>query len=251
MLLFGAIKKNAAQVKTRDPLELDVSDPLPDGLHEYESNFLKAFQKTGPERRRALQEMVINLVKSVSEKMKGFSRRETVDYYRDIIKRAWAQVETAATPEVKAQKYDEVMEWTILDGDFNDRTRNVFRTGPVYVPIWWGRYDPVFRQTSSTAAPTPSVKMPGIPSVGSPMPNLPGADFAASVVNGVQSFASSVVGNVTDFTSGITQKTNPVPVTTSSSRGGSRSSGSGGRSCACACACACAGCACACAGGGR
>ena len=34
--------------------------------------------------------MMINLVKSVAQKMKGFSRKETVAYYKDIIKRAWA-----------------------------------------------------------------------------------------------------------------------------------------------------------------
>jgi len=78
-------------------------------------------------------------------------------------------------------------------------------------------------------------------------PRLPGADFAASVVNGVQNVSASVIGNLSDFTSKITNKTNPPPVTSSSSSRAYRSSGG----CACACACACAGCACACAGGGR
>jgi hypothetical protein len=32
-----------------------------------------------------------------------FSRRETLAYYRDIMDRAWAQVEAADTPEVKGQ----------------------------------------------------------------------------------------------------------------------------------------------------
>ena len=46
--------------------------------------------------------MVVTLVKSVTEKMKGFSRQETMTYYRDIIKRAWKHVESAGTPEVKS-----------------------------------------------------------------------------------------------------------------------------------------------------
>jgi hypothetical protein len=246
MILFSTLKKNASEVVTRDPLEIKALEPQPENLHTYEKEFLTAFQSDVKSRRRALQEVMINLVKSVSEKMRGFSRRETSDYYKSIMTRAWEQVEAAKTPEVKSQKYDEVMEWTMLDRDFSDRTRDVFRTQPVFVPIWWGRYDPVFRTSPASTTSVPSGGMPSLS-----MPKLPGADFAASIVTGVQNFSGKVVGNITDFTNGITNKTNPVPVTSYSSRSGSSggSSGGGGRSCACACACA--GCACACAGGGR
>jgi len=249
MILFGVIKKNAGQVITRDPLKLEVTQPLPEDLHVYEKEFLESFliddQLT---RSRALQNMMVNLIKSVSLKIKGFSRKETVDYYKSIIDKAWAQVEAAETPEVKSQKFDENMEWTMMDGEFEDRTRDVFRQGPVFVPLWWPRYDPGFGRTVSTGT---SIPTPGRVSTGSgpALPTLPGGAFAASVVGGVQTFSSRVVGNITEFTGGITQKTNPPPPpSTSSYRSGGSS---GGRSCACACACACAGCACACAGGGR
>jgi hypothetical protein len=139
------------------------------------------------------------------------------------------------------------MEWTMLDRDFNDRTRDVFRTQPIFLPMWWGRFDPVFRSGPSATASLPSG---GTPSIS--MPKLPGANFAASIATGVQTFSGKVIGNITDFTSGITNKTNPVPVTTYASRsGGSGRSIGGGGGGHCACACACAGCACACAGGGR
>jgi hypothetical protein len=247
MVLFGTIKKGAATVVQRDPLELDIVDPLPEGLRTYETDFLKAFaEKDKRKRRRELQDMMIALVKSVSNKMKGFSRRETIAYYRDIIKRAWGQVEAAQTPEVKSEKFDEVMEWTMLDKDYEDRTRRVFTGGPVFVPMWWPRYDPGFGRTVSSSGSRPaSLSIPSGGKGGISMPTLPGATFAAGMINGVQNFSSSVIGNVTDFTSAITNKTNPVPVSKSS--GGFRGGGGGG----CACACACAGCACACAGGGR
>jgi hypothetical protein len=181
-------------------------------------------------------------VKNVSAKMKGFSRKETIAYYRSIMEKAWSQVEAAGTPEVKSQKFDEVMEWTMLDKDYDDHTRRVFTGGPVFVPMWWGRYDPVYRGgMASRPVSTPSVGGGGLS-----LPHLPGSDFAASMVNGVQDFSAKVVGNLTDFTSGVTTKTNPVPVSTSSGRSSGGRSGGG-----CACACACAGCACACAGGGR
>jgi hypothetical protein len=251
MILFSAIKKNAARVITRDPLELELLEPTPSDLHAYETDFLIAFtEEKGAARRKALQKMVVDLVRGVGEKMKGFSRRETVAYYKDIIERAWAQVAAADTPEVKSEKYAEVMEWTMLDREYEGRTREVLGPGPVFVPVWWPRYDPTFGRGIPGGGGAPAST--GIPSggTGPSLPNLPGSDFAASVVKGVQGFASGVVGNITEFTSGVTSQTNPPPKpTATSSRTSSR--GGGGSSCACACACACAGCACACAGGGR
>ena len=200
---------------------------------------------------KQLQDLMTNLVKSVAAKMKGFSRKESIAYYKNITERAWGQVEAANTPEVKSEKYDEVMEWTMLDKKYEDRTRDVFSGGPIFVPIWWGRFDPSFGRTVSTGGGMRPVSAPSSGGSGGQsisMPSLPGSAFAASVVSGVQGFSSSVVGNLTDFTSGVTTRTNPIPVSTSRPSGGFRGGGGGG---GCACACACAGCACACAGGGR
>ncbi|MGC8856897.1 MAG: hypothetical protein ACP5QU_08865 [Anaerolineae bacterium] len=239
MILFGAIKKGAAQVIRRDPLEIRLSEPLPAVLRDYEIRFLQAFhQKDSRQRRKALEEMFIQLVRSVSEKMKGFSRRETIEYYKQIMERAWQQVAAADTPEVKGQLLEQNLEWTMLDKDYDDRSRRVF-TGPILAPTWWERYDPTYQPrpttTSGPIQPTPASQ---------PSRALPGAEFAASVVGGVQTFSQKVIGNVTNFTSRVTKVTNPPPPP-------SRSTYHGGGGRGCACACACAGCACACAGGGR
>ena len=188
--------------------------------------------------------MTVKLVKSVSEKMKGFSRKETIDYYKSIMEKAWAQVEAADTPEVKSQKFDEALEWTMLDKDYDDRTRRVF-TRPDLRAHVVGTLRPDLPTPLLLRADSciPSSRH-GNPSLGRSA--LPGADFAAQMVTGVQTFSQKVIGNVNTFTKRVTDATNPLPKPTTS--GGSRSGGSGGRSCACACACA--GCACACAGGG-
>ena len=184
--------------------------------------------------------------------MKGFSRKETVAYYKDIMERAWKMVEDAATPEVKSENYNQTMEWTMLDDQYDDRTRRVFTGGPVFVPIWWPRYSPTYRRSiggglGQTIATSTKPSVSGGGGGGISLPHIPGSDFAASVINGTSAMAAGVVGNLTSFTSGITNRTNPIPVSTRSGGGGFR--GGGGSSCACACACA--GCACACAGGGR
>jgi hypothetical protein len=249
MILFSVIKKGAAEVIQKEPLKIKQSKPQVEGLHEYESDFLKAFEENDArKRRKALQDLMTSLVKSVSNKIKGFSRKESIAYYKNITERAWAQVETANTPQVKSEKYDEVMEWTMLDKEYEGRTRDVFSGGPVFAPIWWGRFDPSFGRTVSTGGrPVSAPTTGGAGGQSISMPSLPGAAFAASIVNGVQGFSSGVIGNLTDFTSGVTTRTNPIPVSSRPS-GGFRGGGSSG---GCACACACAGCACACAGGGR
>ncbi len=244
MVLFGVLKKGAATVVTKDPLKLEVTKLRPEGLHAYETDFLDAFEAPDAQRKAKLQAMAVALIRSVSTSMKGFSRKELIAYYKEIINKAWSDVELAGTPEVKGQKFDENMDWTMLDKDFDTRTRNVFSTGPVFVPIWWGRYDPVYRGGIGSTPTASSVGSGGGPSIS--MPHLPGSDFAAGVINSTSAFSAGVIGNVSQFTSGVTNVTNPVPVSTSS--GGS---GGGGGGHSCACACACAGCACACAGGGR
>ena len=249
MILFSVIKKGAAEVVTREPLKIRaLSLPAGAELRAYETDFIQAMSEEKPaEKRKRMQDMIIALVRSVSEKMRGFSRKETVAFYQDIMTKAWAQVEAADTPEVRMQRFDENMDWTMLDRRFDDRSREILGRGPVIIPMWWGRYDPAYGRStmgapSVSTGPTQVGKAPSASS----MPTLPGADFAASVAGSIQTFSAGVVGDITNFTSGVTNATNPVPKTTTSS---TRSGGGGGRSCACACACA--GCACACAGGGR
>jgi hypothetical protein len=242
MILFGVIKKGAAKVITQEPLKLEITQPAPADLQPYEQDFLKAFQTDDKvARRKALQDLVIAAIKSLQEKMKGFSRKETVDYYKTITEKAWQQVTAAGTPEVQAQAMDDNLEWTMVDRDFPERSRTTFGPRPVFMPIWWNNYSPA----AGRAMPTPSHSFGPAHAGPVSLPQLPGSDFAASMVNGVQNFSSNVIGDLTGFTGNVTQKTNPPPVYSSGSRGG----GGGGRSCACACACA--GCACACAGGGR
>jgi len=243
MILFAVIKKGAARVVSETPLKVEAVQPLPEDLRAYETSFLEAVALDDKRKRqRDLTEVMIQLVKAVESKMKGFSLKETREYYTAIIKKAWAQVEEAQTPEMKSERFTESMEWTMMDRDFDRNTRRTIGTGPVYLPQWWGSYRP--SSTPKMAAPVPS----HVPSGGGQisLPHLPGADFAASFARGVQNTASSLVSNVTSFTNGVIRTTNPPPPPSKSSSFG-RSSG--GHSCACACACA--GCACACAGGGR
>ncbi len=235
MILFGLVRKGAARVVREDPLEVE---PLAVDveLRGYEKAFLtKVTNWNVRSRRKDFTELAIDLVRSVEAKMKGFGVRETREYYRSIMRKAWGEVEASGTPQVRSERYNEEMEWLMLDRDFGGRTRRTFSSGPVFLPVWWGNYSPAGPSLGSTA---PSAK-----GGSTSLPQLPGADFAASIARGVETGAAALVGNVASFTQGVAKTTNPPPVT--------RSYGGGSGGSGCACACACAGCACACAGGGR
>ncbi len=260
MILFSLGKKGAVRVITKEPLKIEALPNPPADLRAYEISFIKAMTADNKsETRTGLQDMMVHLVKTVTEKMRGFSRKETVAYYQEIANRAWGQVTAAGTPEVQMKAFDEAVEWTMLDRDYEKRSREVYGPRPVFLPGWWGNFDPTWNRPLTTTSagpvstggaavrPTQVGTAPGASS----LPSLPGADVAASLAGGIQNFATNVVGDMTSFTAGVAKATNPTPKPSATSSRGGYSGGSGGRSCACACACACAGCACACAGGGR
>jgi hypothetical protein len=244
MILFGLVKKGIITVESEKPLKITVADPLPKDvkLWYYERRFLGAVGDDGKLVEGLMSEMAIDLIGDVNKKLTGFSRQETAAYYKDIAARAWKQVEAADTPEVLGERWGDGLEWTMLDEDWDDRTREVFRDRPVVMPHWGWGYRPWY---ASTRPSQPSMPRPTPSGAGTQvtLPTLPGADFANTVVTGIENASNTVVSSIDGFTGKVTQTTNPPPKSSSSS------SSSGGYSCACACACA--GCACACAGGGR
>jgi len=230
LVLFGLVKKRALALESQDPLRAKKLPLKGNGLRPYEQEFLDAVGDDGSLDEKKLRELLISMIKAVQKKMKGFSHRETVEYYRKIVKTAWRLVEEADTPDVKVEEFTNSLEWTMLDDDFGGRTRTIFVGHGFPRPYWWGGFAP-----AAGAGQTGGASFD--------MPTLPGANFANAIVTRVEGITNNVVTKVESFTGTVTAKTNPPPVRTSGGFSGGGSS--------CACACACAGCACACAGGGR
>jgi hypothetical protein len=240
MILFGLVKKGAVAVEAREPkLRLKTLDAAKADM-EYEQGLLQGIGDAGAPDPAKLRTVMTEMIKATNAKLKGFSRKETVAYYRQITSQAWDMVKAANTPELKVKALEENNDWMMMDPDYNDRINTHYGTGYFPSPWWWGAYGHGHSGASTTSSPAPAGQGPGVQ-----MPKLPGSDFANRIVTGAESMAAGLVGgNVGDFTGKITNVTNPVPVSSSSGH-------SGGGSSSCACACACAGCACACAGGGR
>ncbi len=230
LIMFGLIKKSALSVTSNDPLILKPMPIKKGGLKPYEKAFFKAIDDDGDLKEDDLKTMIVDMIEVLEDKLGGFSYKETVAYYRSIVNTAWKLVTEAGTPEAKMQELTNSMEWTMLDENFDKRSKSAF-SGVSYfpVPYWWGYAYPNYSPSTSGGGGIPQISF---------------GEFSRNFVSGVENLASGVVSKVTKFTGKVTSVTNPPPVKSGGSFGGGGSSG-------CACACACAGCACACAGGGR
>ncbi len=265
MIIFGLAKKGVITIKSQDPFEVEITDPLPDGLYEYETNFIEALRETNENKRTLKLRQAINrLILSTSKRLEGFSLKDTKEYYKSICDKAWEQVEAADTDELKSQLLGEHFGWAMLAEEPEKKVETVFRGGTLYEPSWWWRYDPSYHRPAPMrpSRPDPMPNTSGTFSDShtetstssdsdsgggtSAMPVLPGAMFARSITDSARSLGTKLTGNTQEFQSKVRNATNPVAPSSPSSR---HRGGGGGSSCACACACD--SCACACAGGGR
>lgn len=262
MILYGLAKKEVVKVNSMDPLDVEIVNPLPENLHDYEKDFIAALQETNEGKRKSkMRDSMHRLILATSKKVEGFNLQETRDYYKSICDKAWAQVEAADTPELKSQLLGDNFGWAMLQDEPEKRVESTFSGADFYPPYWWWRVDPGYRRPvyhsypsgSSVSSGSSDDKRSSSPSTSSSkpsaMPVLPGAMFARSITRSAQNLGKSLTGNMNAFKSSIKGKTNPEPVYSSSSS--HRHGGGGSSHSSCACACACDSCACACAGGGR
>jgi hypothetical protein len=179
---------------------------------------------------------------TVEQKLQGYSRQDTVEYYRKIVAKAWTQVEQAGTPELASNAYDQELLWLMLDPNRRTRTETAFQNRP-FMPnplwFWWWYgytvYHPHPTVQPNIAAPAQSAKPP----------QMPGAEFANNIATAVEGTSNSIVKNLEQFANAI------VPPPPKASHQPARKGSDSVCACAaCACACACVSCACACAGGG-
>jgi hypothetical protein len=250
-IVYSLLKKRAVWVESSKPsLKLRLLPPFDDKvgphdnpLHYYEIDFLNSLKPDGSLDEEKLAHTITVLEGTVEQKLRGYSRKDTVDYYRKIVTQAWTQVEQAGTVELTSNAYDEQLLWLLLDPNQRSRTQTVFQDrvfqpNPLWFWYWYGysQYHPNPVYKPNIEAPAQSGKPPAIP----------GAEFANNIATSVESTSSAIVVNLEKFANAI------VPSQTAKT---SHEPARHGADCvcachACACACACVSCACACAGGG-
>jgi len=215
-------------------LERPVDEPAP-RLRYYEIEYLGALQPEGTLNEMKLARTYLELRDTVNLRLRGYSRADTINYYKSIVNNAWNQVTQAQTPELKGDAINQNIEWLLADDRFDENITIAFPPDVIMYPRpdWhWYWYGPHFPRAPPT---TPTEAKP-----------IPGQDFANNIVRGLEKAGNNMVKNVQDFTNRLIL-VQPVAARERSVR--SRTS----CICACAncaCACACVSCACACAHGG-
>jgi hypothetical protein len=213
-------------------------------LRYYEIDFLEAIKEDGTLDEEKLAHTVMFLRDTAEEKMRGYCRRDTIDYYRKVVAKGWEQVEQAGTPELASKAYDEQLLWLFLDPNYQSRTQTAFRDrafepSPFWLWYWYGyqHYNPNPTYRPNVETPTQAAKPP----------TIPGADFANNIATAVENTSNNIVANLEKFANAIV----PAPVAAKASTEPAHHASSCVCACAaCACVCACVSCACACAGGG-
>jgi hypothetical protein len=250
-ILYSLLKKRAIWVESTTPaLKLKIMKPFQNKkgtsetpLRYYEIDFLNAIKKAGTLDEEKLAQTIMFLRDTVEEKLRGHCRRDTIDYYRKIVTKAWQQVEQAGTPELASKAYDEQLLWLFLDPNHQSRTQTAFRDktfepSPFWLWYWYGyhHYHPKPTYEPNIEAPAQAAKPP----------TIPGADFANNIATAVESSSNKIVTNLEKFANAIV----PMTAAKSSTQPAHHKSSCVCACAACACACACVSCACACAGGG-
>ena len=251
-ILFSVLKKRAVWVeKTSPSLTFKILEPFlsktgttENPLRYYEIDFLNAINDDGTLDEKKLASAIMFIQSTVEEKLKGYCRGDTVDYYRKIVDKAWGQVEVAGTSELTSKAYDEQLLWIFLDPKASDRTKTVFNNRVFEPDPLWFWYWYSYRYYFPNPTYKPNIK---VPAQGQKPPTIPGADFANNIATAIEKSANNFVVNLEKFANSIIpagpkQKTSNQPV---------QQKAKCVCACAtCACACACVSCACACAGGG-
>ena len=249
-ILYSLLMKKAVWVKATTPaLKLEVMESFKDktGTYEtplryYEKSFLKAIDKDGILDEAKLAIPIIQLRDTVEAKLRGYCRRDTMTYYKNIVAKAWQQVRQAGTPELASKAYNENLLWLVLDENFESQTKSTF-SKKVFKPEtdwWWYWYGYTYYYPKPTYKPLPATT--------EPPPTIPGAEFANNIVTSIEKTANNIVADMEKFANSILPAPPPSKHT-------SRQPAHHGASCVCACAscacvCACVSCACACASGG-
>ena len=250
-ILYSLLQKRAVWVESTTPsIKLKVMPPFQNKtgtketpLRYYEIDFLHTLKEDGTLDEERLAQTIMALRDTVEEKLRGYCRRDTIDYYRKVVEKAWEQVEQAGTPDLASKAYDEQLLWLFLDPNYQTRTQTAFHDrafepSPLWLWYWFSyqNYHPHPTYRPNVETPAQATKPPSIP----------GAEFANNIAKAVEGTSNSIVVNLEKFANAIL----PMPAAKSSTEPAHHNADCVCACAACACACACVSCACACAGGG-
>ncbi len=253
IIISSLVHMGVIAVKSFDPLRIERLEAKPDvTLRAYERKFVSCI-KEGKLEEKCLIDVMKLLHKKLERELSGYSRRETLHFYDNLVSSIWRKIEETYDSQEKLELVKDNLMWLLTDENFEKKLKKSLEHGikgvkegeggrivMPYPPDIWIWLPSPWPTTTSPTAPTST--LPGAPRV--EVPGVSDVEKAAdSIAKSVEKVSSGIVKNVEEFSDKVARAIVPS---------GSRSRVSS-VSCACvscACACACVSCACACAGGG-
>lgn len=205
-ILYSLLKKRAIWVKSTTPsLKFTIQKPYKNKagskqnpLRYYEIDFLKAIKKNGTLDEQKLAKTIMFLRSTVEEKLKGYCRSDTIQYYKKIVTKAWKQVQIAKTSKIASKTYNEQLLWLFLDSKLEDKTKIAFKNqsfdpNPLWFWYWYshGQNQPQTPNKPITKPPTQKA------------PTIPSSEFANNIATAVETSANNFVVNLEKFANSI------------------------------------------------
>ncbi|TXT56338.1 MAG: conserved membrane protein of unknown function [Promethearchaeota archaeon] len=254
LIIFSLIRTGHLKILSADPLKFEVLSREGIGkMKPYQAYFLNAIRQKGENKgeinKNKLEELLVETITATYKKMAGYDLDATIEYYENIINKAWRSVKEMPQ-EIEWDDIENQFEWLVIDESFEKKSERYLKNKYYYhQPRWYPYYyyHSYYwrRRNYNSYHPQRNLSNP-------PQQRLNMFTFADSIVRGMEKMADTIVTNFTNFAEAIIRTVAPTASRSEGARGsGSRRGGGARGGCACACACACAGCACACAGGGR
>ncbi len=89
IMLVNAMEKGAVRIVSLQPLMLESDKLLPDSLSRAERDFVRiCSERNAKKRQEKFANLMIRMIKTISNQMRGFSHKETVLYYMVVVEAA-------------------------------------------------------------------------------------------------------------------------------------------------------------------
>lgn len=255
LVIFGMLKKGLVRQVRADPLTVAAAEGyegLPAAreatakakgtvIQDYEHPFLTVIAQhpATPIAKLDLKEPMKQLITKSADRVKGFNLKQTREYYRAIISKAWQEAQGLGDLSQRNAFVDDNLLWLMLADDYGPRFHYWHSSGYDYYPSWTGGAG------GGNLAGVAASAGGGRTTFGDVAGSFAGwsENVTGHLANTLDPVSLGIPGAGGINLSGVDKVSMNVLDSLASSGGG----GGGGGGCACAgCACACA-----CAGGGR
>lgn len=128
-MLIDVMQKGALRVASVKPLKLESDKLLPDSLSRDERDFVRICSERGAKKRQEkFANLLIKMIKTVSNEMRGFSRKETVGYYLTLV--------DAESTKAGFENIQDIIDKLVVDmGELTKKvtkTTNPYQDAPVF-----------------------------------------------------------------------------------------------------------------------